>query len=86
MLCLLPPHHANFNKRLVKAPRLYFYDTGLSCSLPGIREAPHASTHYPRGGLFENLVLAEILKHEALRCPGSGGPGVFLAGQNRARS
>ena len=63
VLYLLPPHHANYNKRLVKAPKLYFYDTGLACSLLGIREAPQVSTHYLRGGLFENLVLTEILKH-----------------------
>ena len=62
VLYLLPPHHANFNKRLVKAPKLYFYDTGLACSLLSIREEPQVSTHYLRGGLFENLVLAEILK------------------------
>ena len=63
VLYLLPPHHANFSKRLIKSPKLYFYDTGLACSLLGLREAAQVSTHYLRGGLFENLVVTEILKH-----------------------
>lgn len=63
VLYLLPPHHANFSKRLIKSPKLYFYDTGLACSLLGIRESAQVASHYLRGGLFENLVLTEILKH-----------------------
>ena len=63
VLYLLPPHYANFSKRLTKAPKLYFYDTGLACSLLGIRESAQVASHYLRGGLFENLVLTEILKH-----------------------
>ena len=63
VLYLLPPHHANFSKRLIKAPKLYFYDTGLACSLLGIREGAQLASHYLRGGLFENLILTEILKH-----------------------
>ncbi len=59
---LLHPHHRNFNKRLVKSPKLYFYDTGLACSLLGIREVTQVETHYLRGSLFENLVIADIFK------------------------
>ncbi len=58
----LRPWHRNFNKRLIKAPKLYFYDTGLACSLLGIREASQVSTHYLKGALFENFVINEFVK------------------------
>lgn len=63
VLYLLPPHHQNFNKRLIKSPKLYFLDTGLACSLLGIQTAQQLATHYLRGNLFENLVVTEVLKH-----------------------
>jgi len=59
---LLKPDHNNYAKRLVKAPKLYFYDTGLACSLLDIRTPEQVSTHFLRGGLFENLVINEIIK------------------------
>lgn len=58
----LRPHHQNFNKRLVKMPKLYFYDTGLACALLGIREVETLNLHALRGPLFENFVISEILK------------------------
>ena len=58
----LQPYHANLRKRLVKTPKLYFYDTGLACSLLDIRTAEQVSTHFLRGGLFENLVINEFVK------------------------
>ena len=62
-LCyLLQPDHNNFAKRLVKTPKLYFYDTGLACSLLGIQSASQLATHFLRGGLFENLVINEFVK------------------------
>ncbi|MFP4511064.1 MAG: ATP-binding protein [Spirochaetaceae bacterium] len=72
MVFLLPPHHQNFNKRLVKTPKLYFYDTGLVCSLLGIRSAEQARTNPLRGALFENLIVAETVKaftHHRLKPP-----------------
>lgn len=60
---LLPPHYQNFSKRLIKSPKLYFYDTGVACSLLGLRTAEQVETHYLWGSLFENLVVTEILKH-----------------------
>lgn len=60
---LLVPDFNNYSKRLVKTPKLYFYDTGLACSLLAIRSAEQLSTHYLRGGLFENLVVNEFIKH-----------------------
>lgn len=62
ILFLLRPHHANFNKRLVKSPKLYFYDTGLACWLLGIQDRQQIVTHSQRGALFENWVLADFLK------------------------
>jgi hypothetical protein len=59
---LLPPYHRNFRKRVVKAPKLYFNDTGLLCNLLGIRGAEHLRHHPLRGAIFENFVVAEIRK------------------------
>ena len=58
----LRPHHVNFNKRLIKAPKLYFYDTGLLCWLLGIQEPEQLSTHPLRGSIFETLVVSELVK------------------------
>jgi hypothetical protein len=59
---LLAPHHRNFNKRVVKSPKLYFHDTGLLCQLLGIRDAGQIVSHPLRGAIFENHVVAEIAK------------------------
>ena len=59
---LLSPHHRNFNKRLVKTPKLYFYDTGLAAWLLGIREPSQLAIHALRGALFESWVISELLK------------------------
>lgn len=58
----LQPYHQNFNKRLVKTPKLYFYDTGLLCYLLGIRTATEIEENRLKGNLFENMVLAEFQK------------------------
>lgn len=58
----LRPHHVNFSKRLIKAPKLYFYDTGLLCWLLGIQEPGQLATHPLRGNLFETLVVSELVK------------------------
>lgn len=59
---LLPPHHQNFNKRLVKTPKLYFLDTGLATWLLGIQNSEQLTTHVQRGALFESWVISELLK------------------------
>jgi len=64
---LLKPVHRNYTKRLIKSPKLYFYDTGLASSLLEIDDASQLSTHFLRGGLFENLVINEFLKR-SLHC------------------
>ncbi|WP_419837971.1 ATP-binding protein [Candidatus Poriferisodalis sp.] len=60
---LLPPYFANIRKRLVKSPKLYFYDVGLASYLLGIEHPRQLVTHPLRGPLFENIVIAEALKH-----------------------
>ena len=62
ILFLLPPHHVNFSKRLIKSPKLYFYDTGLLCWLLGVQEADQLATHPLRGSLFETMVVTELVK------------------------
>ncbi len=59
----LSPYFRNFNKRLIKSPKIYFVDTGLLCYLLGIQSADHLITHPLRGQIFENFVIAEFLKN-----------------------
>lgn len=58
----LQPHFQNFSKRLIQTPKIYFYDTGLACSLLGIETEQQLATHYLRGGLFESMVIADLYK------------------------
>ena len=58
----LPPYFWNTSKRLIKSPKLYFYDVGLVAYLLGIQNASHVLSHPLRGALFENLVAVEMLK------------------------
>ena len=60
---LLEPFHSNINKRLVKSPKLYFYDVGLASYLLGIEIKSHIENHPLRGNLFENLIVCEFLKY-----------------------
>jgi predicted AAA+ superfamily ATPase len=62
IIFLFRPHHNNLSKRLIKAPKLYFYDTGLACSLLGIESVTQLPTHYLRGGLFESLIISDLIK------------------------
>lgn len=63
----LRPYHQNFNKRIVKTPKLYFYDTGLACALLGLRTVEDVNRHFAKGALFENFVINEILKNSLNR-------------------
>jgi len=60
---LLQPFHANIKKRLIRSPKLYFYDVGLASWLCGIEDARQLATHPLRGNFFENMVMMEALKH-----------------------
>lgn len=62
ILFLLPPHYANFNKRLIKSPKLYFLDTGLLCWLLGIQASEQLAVHPLRGEIFETWVVGELRK------------------------
>lgn len=59
---LLQPYHENFNKRLVKTPKLYFYDTGLLCHLLNIRSAEEMEDNRLKGNIFENMIISEYQK------------------------
>jgi len=63
ILFFVQPHHVNFNKRLVKMPKLYFYDTSLACHLLRLTSADDVYQHYLRGGLFESMILSDLLKN-----------------------
>jgi predicted AAA+ superfamily ATPase len=63
ILYRLPPYFNNFNKRLIKSSKIYFYDTGIVCHLLGIRsvEGLQKSNYY--GAIFENFIVSEIIKN-----------------------
>jgi len=63
----LNPHHQNFNKRIVKTPKLYFYDTGLLCYLLGITTCDQLDIHPLRGQIFENFIVSEFVKAKTNR-------------------
>lgn len=58
----LQPYYNNFNKRIIKTPKIYFYDTGILCYLLNIRNTQDLLVHFARGQLFENLIMVEIKK------------------------
>ena len=63
----LRPHHRNFNKRLVRAPKLHFVDVGLAAYLADIEDQKHLLYHPLRGYLFESFVVSELLKKQLNR-------------------
>lgn len=70
VIAFLEPWHANINKRLVKAPKMYFLDVGLACNLIGITDESQLATHPLRGALFETMVVGEFFKRIAHECRG----------------
>lgn len=62
IIFFLQPYYENFNKRIIKSPKLYFYDTGLACSLLGINSANQVKTFHSKGALFENLIITDLIK------------------------
>lgn len=67
LIFLLRPHSVNFNKRLIKMPKLYFYDVGLAAWLLGIRTTEQMITHPLRGNIFETLIISELVKSKLNR-------------------
>jgi len=59
----LAPYYKNFNKRVIKSPKLYFYDTGLAAYLLGIKKPEDILFHFAKGALFENMIITELLKY-----------------------
>jgi predicted AAA+ superfamily ATPase len=62
VIYLLKSHHKNFNKTIVKRPKIYFYDVGLVCSLLGIKKISHLENNPFRGAIFETMVVSELIK------------------------
>lgn len=81
---MLPPYFANIGKRLVKANKIYFYDTGLAAYLLGIENEEQLATHPAKGALFENLIVNEAMKNRLNR--GKRSQSVFLQGHKPKRS
>ena len=78
----LPALRSTARKRLVKMPKLHFYDTGLVCWLLGIRSPDQLAAHPLRGPIFESWVVSEIAKHRANR--GSAGTLSYYRDRNGA--
>jgi predicted AAA+ superfamily ATPase len=69
VLFLLQPIYENFDKRVIKSPKLYFYDTGLLCHLLKIKDENQLRTKSYKGNIFENMIVGEYIKqnyHENL--------------------
>jgi predicted AAA+ superfamily ATPase len=62
VIFLLQPYFKNFNKRLTKAPKIYFYDTGLATELLGLESSKTLAVSSFKGPLFENLIIADLYK------------------------
>ena len=62
MIFLLPPYHKNFNKRLTKSPKMFFFDTGLVCHLLGVSASHQLGTHHYYGNIMENYLIIELYK------------------------
>lgn len=76
IIFILKPYHTNFGKRFTKMPKLYFYDTGILCSLLGIRDKRQLYESAFFGHIFENFCMAEALK--ILGCRGRENDAWFL--------
>lgn len=62
ILFLLAPHHESFTKRVIKTPKLFFYDTGLACALLGFKTTEEIAMNQWKGHLFENLLISDFYK------------------------
>lgn len=62
IIFLLRPYYRNFNKVIIKRPKVYFYDTGLVCSLLGLTDARLLENNPIKGNLFETMIVSELYK------------------------
>ncbi|MBL0101478.1 MAG: DUF4143 domain-containing protein [Saprospiraceae bacterium] len=67
IIFMLPSFHKNMGKRLVKTPKVYFYDTGLLCHLLGLFDEAKLKASDKYGLVFENFIIAEKVKYKAHR-------------------
>ena len=63
IIFLVQPFSKSFNKRMIRSPKLYFYDVGIACYLLGIKNSEQLNSHYHKGALFENMVIADTMKN-----------------------
>lgn len=68
ILYFLEPHHVNYNKRIVKMPKLYFYDTSIACHLLRITSKDSVFEHYLKGALFESMIISDLMKKRFNQC------------------
>lgn len=81
IIVLLYPYYKNFGKRLIKAPKLYFIDTGIACSLLRIPSSDELVGHYLRGELFESLIISDYSNSNTiLKCNQ-----VFICGEIKTK-
>ncbi len=71
IIFLLQPHYRNYKKRLIKMPKLYFWDSGLLCSLLGIETESQLTSHFLRGNIFESAIISEFIKFRYNRGKGN---------------
>jgi len=64
IIFLLPPFYRNYGKRITKAPKIYFHDTGLVSFLTGIKDSEAFERGPMYGPLFKNYVISEIMRRE----------------------
>ena len=65
IIFLLKPYYKNFNKTIVKRPKIYFYDSAIACSLLQMKSYDHIISHPLKGALFESFVMSEVVKKQA---------------------
>ncbi|MCK5809315.1 ATP-binding protein, partial [bacterium] len=65
IIFILHPFHRNMKKRLIKTPKIYFYDVALVAYLTGAKQSEHVGILPVRGSLFENFIVAEMVKMSA---------------------
>jgi predicted AAA+ superfamily ATPase len=85
LIYFLQPYYKNFNKRMVKAPKLYFYDTGLASFLLGIENSGQLTVHSSKGFLVENWVINKALRANMFYVRDSAGNEIDLVVEEGGR-
>jgi len=64
IIFLLEPYYKDFRKRVVKSPKIFFYDSGIVCSLLNLTSSEQLFANYMRGNMFEAMVISDLLKQQ----------------------